>query len=62
MAGHEWDDWFEREELIGQISDIRVQNLQGKSAGGMGWVEEYDHEHWYRSNWSWSSLSIHLWL
>ncbi|XP_077095270.1 uncharacterized protein clmna [Siphateles boraxobius] len=28
MAGHEWDDWFEREELIGQISDIRVQNLQ----------------------------------
>ncbi|KAI4803762.1 hypothetical protein KUCAC02_025410 [Chaenocephalus aceratus] len=25
MAGHEW---FEREELIGQISDIRVQNLQ----------------------------------
>lgn len=44
MAGHEWDDWFEREELIGQISDIRVQNLQGKSAGGMGWVKEYDHE------------------
>uniref|UniRef100_A0A8C2DW74 Calmin n=1 Tax=Cyprinus carpio TaxID=7962 RepID=A0A8C2DW74_CYPCA len=30
MAGHEWDDWFEREELIGQISDIRVQNLQGE--------------------------------
>lgn len=28
MAGHEWDDWFEREEMIGQISDIRVQNLQ----------------------------------
>ncbi|ROJ78730.1 Calmin [Anabarilius grahami] len=28
MAGHEWGDWFEREELIGQISDIRVQNLQ----------------------------------
>ncbi|KAJ8411829.1 hypothetical protein AAFF_G00154670 [Aldrovandia affinis] len=28
MAGHEWDDWFEREEFIGQISDIRVQNLQ----------------------------------
>ncbi|XP_033892235.3 calmin-like [Acipenser ruthenus] len=28
MAGHEWNDWFEREELIGQISDIRVQNLQ----------------------------------
>ncbi|KAA0710981.1 Calmin Calponin-like transmembrane domain protein [Triplophysa tibetana] len=28
MAGHEWDDWFEREELIGQISDMRVQNLQ----------------------------------
>uniref|UniRef100_A0A3B3Z6Q7 Calponin-homology (CH) domain-containing protein n=1 Tax=Periophthalmus magnuspinnatus TaxID=409849 RepID=A0A3B3Z6Q7_9GOBI len=28
MAGHEWEDWFEREELIGQISDIRVQNLQ----------------------------------
>lgn len=27
MAGHEWD-WFQREELIGQISDIRVQNLQ----------------------------------
>ncbi|AWP16995.1 putative calmin [Scophthalmus maximus] len=28
MAGHEWEGWFEREELIGQISDIRVQNLQ----------------------------------
>ncbi|XP_061076344.1 calmin-like [Conger conger] len=28
MAGHEWNDWFEREEFIGQISDIRVQNLQ----------------------------------
>ncbi|XP_067100070.1 calmin [Osmerus mordax] len=28
MAGHEWKDWFEREEFIGQISDIRVQNLQ----------------------------------
>ncbi|MCJ8737180.1 hypothetical protein PDJAM_G00021210 [Pangasius djambal] len=28
MAGQEWTDWFEREELIGQISDIRVQNLQ----------------------------------
>ncbi|XP_028677982.1 calmin-like [Erpetoichthys calabaricus] len=28
MAGHEWDDWFEREEFIGQISDIRVHNLQ----------------------------------
>ncbi|XP_070835752.1 calmin isoform X1 [Chaetodon trifascialis] len=28
MAGHEWDDWFEREEFIGQISDMRVQNLQ----------------------------------
>ncbi|KAM9842535.1 uncharacterized protein clmna [Aulostomus maculatus] len=28
MAAHEWEDWFEREELIGQISDIRVQNLQ----------------------------------
>ncbi|XP_062863178.1 calmin-like [Trichomycterus rosablanca] len=28
MAGQEWRDWFEREELIGQISDIRVQNLQ----------------------------------
>ncbi|KAL7380451.1 hypothetical protein ABVT39_018163 [Epinephelus coioides] len=28
MAGHEWEDWFEREEFIGQISDIRVQNLQ----------------------------------
>ncbi|XP_026535163.1 calmin [Notechis scutatus] len=27
MAGSEWD-WFQREELIGQISDIRVQNLQ----------------------------------
>uniref|UniRef100_A0A8D0BY14 Calmin n=1 Tax=Salvator merianae TaxID=96440 RepID=A0A8D0BY14_SALMN len=27
MAGNEWD-WFQREELIGQISDIRVQNLQ----------------------------------
>ncbi|XP_063803687.1 calmin isoform X2 [Pseudophryne corroboree] len=27
MAGHEWD-WFQLEELIGQISDIRVQNLQ----------------------------------
>ncbi|XP_060036990.1 calmin isoform X3 [Erinaceus europaeus] len=27
MAVHEWD-WFRREELIGQISDIRVQNLQ----------------------------------
>lgn len=31
MAGHEWEDWFEREEFIGQISDMRVQNLQGKS-------------------------------
>lgn len=29
MAGQEWD-WFQREELIGHISDIRVQNLQGK--------------------------------
>ncbi|TKS86204.1 Calmin Calponin-like transmembrane domain protein [Collichthys lucidus] len=29
MAGHEWEDWFEREEFIGQISDMRVQNLQG---------------------------------
>uniref|UniRef100_A0A3B3DRW6 Calponin-homology (CH) domain-containing protein n=1 Tax=Oryzias melastigma TaxID=30732 RepID=A0A3B3DRW6_ORYME len=28
MAGHERQDWFEREEFIGQISDIRVQNLQ----------------------------------
>ncbi|XP_076834207.1 uncharacterized protein clmna isoform X2 [Brachyhypopomus gauderio] len=28
MAGQEWEDWFEREEFIGQISDIRVQNLQ----------------------------------
>ncbi|XP_061824979.1 uncharacterized protein clmna isoform X2 [Nerophis lumbriciformis] len=28
MAAHEWKDWFEREELIGQISDMRVQNLQ----------------------------------
>uniref|UniRef100_A0A673NMX2 Calponin-homology (CH) domain-containing protein n=1 Tax=Sinocyclocheilus rhinocerous TaxID=307959 RepID=A0A673NMX2_9TELE len=28
MAGHKRGDWFEREELIGQISDIRVQNLQ----------------------------------
>ncbi|XP_047677344.1 calmin isoform X2 [Tachysurus fulvidraco] len=28
MAGQDWTDWFEREELIGQISDIRVQNLQ----------------------------------
>ncbi|XP_057715854.1 uncharacterized protein LOC130931246 isoform X2 [Corythoichthys intestinalis] len=28
MAGHEWDDWFDREEFIGQISDMRVQNLQ----------------------------------
>uniref|UniRef100_A0A3P8WPT6 Calmin n=1 Tax=Cynoglossus semilaevis TaxID=244447 RepID=A0A3P8WPT6_CYNSE len=28
MAGHEWQDWFEREEFIAQISDIRVQNLQ----------------------------------
>ncbi|XP_060789680.1 calmin isoform X2 [Neoarius graeffei] len=28
MAGQEWTDWFEREELIGQISDMRVQNLQ----------------------------------
>ncbi|XP_041070194.1 calmin-like isoform X1 [Carcharodon carcharias] len=27
MAGLEWD-WFQREELIGHISDIRVQNLQ----------------------------------
>ncbi|XP_023663513.2 uncharacterized protein clmna [Paramormyrops kingsleyae] len=33
MAGHEWDDWFEREELIGQISDIRVQNLQAEREG-----------------------------
>ncbi|XP_077395269.1 uncharacterized protein clmna isoform X3 [Festucalex cinctus] len=28
MAGYEWADWFEREEFIGQISDMRVQNLQ----------------------------------
>ncbi|XP_061551471.1 interaptin-like isoform X2 [Phycodurus eques] len=28
MAGHGWEDWFEREEFIGQISDMRVQNLQ----------------------------------
>ncbi|XP_061700943.1 calmin-like isoform X11 [Syngnathoides biaculeatus] len=28
MAAYEWDDWFEREEFIGQISDMRVQNLQ----------------------------------
>nr|XP_057913323.1 calmin-like isoform X2 [Doryrhamphus excisus] len=28
MARHRWKDWFEREELIGQISDMRVQNLQ----------------------------------
>uniref|UniRef100_A0A8C4FGD4 Calmin n=1 Tax=Catagonus wagneri TaxID=51154 RepID=A0A8C4FGD4_9CETA len=27
MAAPEWD-WFQREELIGHISDIRVQNLQ----------------------------------
>ncbi|KAM6202686.1 calmin [Rhynchocyon petersi] len=27
MAAHEWD-WFQREGFIGQISDIRVQNLQ----------------------------------
>ncbi|XP_054571715.1 calmin isoform X2 [Eptesicus fuscus] len=27
MAAQEWD-WFQREGLIGQISDIRVQNLQ----------------------------------
>ncbi|XP_038678284.1 calmin-like isoform X2 [Scyliorhinus canicula] len=27
MARFEWD-WFQREELIGHISDIRVQNLQ----------------------------------
>ncbi|XP_048841706.1 calmin-like isoform X2 [Brienomyrus brachyistius] len=33
MAGHEWDDWFQREELIGQISDIRVQNLQAEREG-----------------------------
>ncbi|KAJ8792216.1 hypothetical protein J1605_020067 [Eschrichtius robustus] len=31
MAAHEWD-WFQREELIGQISDIRVQNLQAAAA------------------------------
>ncbi|XP_074183079.1 calmin isoform X2 [Rhinolophus sinicus] len=30
MAALEWD-WFQREELIGQISDIRVQNLQGNA-------------------------------
>lgn len=30
MAVHEWEDWFEREEFIGQISDMRVQNLQGR--------------------------------
>ncbi|KAM6912176.1 uncharacterized protein clmna [Xenentodon cancila] len=28
MAGRGGEDWFEREEFIGQISDIRVQNLQ----------------------------------
>ncbi|XP_054827336.1 calmin [Eublepharis macularius] len=27
MAGQQWD-WFQREEMIGQISDMRVQNLQ----------------------------------
>lgn len=26
-----WNDWFEREEFIGQISDMRVQNLQGNN-------------------------------
>lgn len=36
MAG-QWEDWFEREEFIGQISDMRVQNLQGRrgSKGGV---------------------------
>ncbi|XP_075387730.1 calmin [Tenrec ecaudatus] len=29
MAAHEWD-WFQREGFIGQISDIRVQNLQAE--------------------------------
>ena len=38
MAGHEWEDWFEREEFIGQISDIRVQNLQGR------WTENWPCE------------------
>ncbi|XP_037551061.1 calmin [Nematolebias whitei] len=33
MAGHGWEDWFEREEFIGQISDIRVQNLQVEREG-----------------------------
>ncbi|PKU45395.1 hypothetical protein llap_4280 [Limosa lapponica baueri] len=32
MAGQEWD-WFQREELIGHISDIRVQNLQEVISG-----------------------------
>lgn len=36
MAGHEWQDWFEREEFIAQISDIRVQNLQGRRIPSTG--------------------------
>ncbi|KAJ3612771.1 hypothetical protein NHX12_019029 [Muraenolepis orangiensis] len=30
MAGPELEDWFDREEFIGQISDLRVQNLQAQ--------------------------------
>ncbi|XP_017287176.1 calmin [Kryptolebias marmoratus] len=33
MAGRGREDWFEREEFIGQISDIRVQNLQVEREG-----------------------------
>ncbi|KAJ4938963.1 hypothetical protein JOQ06_028426, partial [Pogonophryne albipinna] len=44
MAGHEW---FEREELIGQISDIRVQNLQEQcmflSGGGCLFLKHYQN-------------------
>lgn len=42
MAGRGWEDWFEREEFIGQISDMRVQNLQGKSIPEVWcrWIQE----------------------
>ncbi|CAF98176.1 unnamed protein product [Tetraodon nigroviridis] len=49
MAGRGWADWFEREEFIGQISDMGVERLQGGRGGrvwggigkwgGGGWVK-----------------------
>lgn len=49
MAGHGWEDWFEREEFIGQISDIRVQNLQGRNISAtVVWVHRTVRMAWPR--------------